>query len=468
MKFKNIVILFIIFLFSSTTYANSPKGYKIEVNAPFEEGSVAYLAGYWEDKTYIIDSISVPKGGSFTFENPKSTLQTGQYLLYVKPNTQIDFLLEDRQQNVKMKLDIQNLMNSSVEGSNDTKLFWQYLKELNSFNSSVSKKLDELNATQPETDDRKEAIKAYTEALKKTQELTEQYLEKYKNTWFADFIKASSPVLEPYLVPENREQVIANHRYSTAHYLDNIDFQDMRLWNTNILIPNVKYYLKEIVSQHPDSLAEATSKIVSLTRNNPIAFEKTLSYFVNDATTSLVMGMENVWAKLAEDYIFDKEISWIDEATYNQLKADYSLIELNRLGMKAQDLALRTIDGDSINTNEIEANYTLLYFYSPSCSFCREEIPLLRDSFYETYKSKGLEIIAINLEHNLDSWKNFIEENKMQDWHNVFDPNYTSEYWLKYNVSGTPSLFLLSKDKTILAKKLNVENLTKYLERLIK
>lgn len=470
MKFKNIITLIIVLFFCiSATHAisNSKKGYNIEVNAPFQEGSVAYLAGYWEDKTYIIDSIIVPQGSSFSFINKDKELVAGQYLLYVKPDVQIDILLEGTPVDIKLRINTEDLSNSEVTGSKDTKLFWQYLKEYNILYADANKYATRLNTKGISNEDREQAIKSYRESLNKITQLVEKSVSTNRGTWFASFIKSSESIKEPHPVPETSEEAIENSKYIQEHYFDNIDLTDIRLWNTNILVPQIDNYLTNVISQHPDTIAARSSWLVSKTTANPAAFEKMLSYLVNDATTSQVMGMENVWAKLAEDYIFDKSLTWIDETTYNKLKSEYSLIELNRLGMKAQNLKLSTLDGEEVNTNEVDAQSTIIYFYSPTCSFCRDEIPKLKKDIYDQYKDKGMKIIAINLDRNTDLWRDFIEKNEMQEWVNAFDADYKSEYWMKYNASGTPSLYLLSKDKTILAKKLDVENLAKYLERIM-
>lgn len=469
MRFKNIITLVIVLFFSTSitsAVSNQKKGYNIEVNAPFEEGSVAYLAGYWEDKTYIIDSMIVPQGGLFSFINTERELLAGQYLLYIKPDIQIDLLLDKGSMDLKIKIDKEDLSNSEIQGSEDTELFWEYLKQYNILYAEVNKYATILNAEESSEIGRKKISKEYEKALDNIKQFVKTSADLNKGSWFASFIQSSEQIREPYSVPNTKEEAIENHNYLRDHYFDNMDLADIRLWHTNILVPRVKYYLENVISQHPDTIAKQSSWIVSQTTESPVAFEKMLSYLVNDATTSQAMGMENVWAKLAEDYIFDKNLKWIDGATYNKLKSEYSLIELNRLGMKAQNLRLSTLEGNNINTDEIEAELTILYFYSPTCSFCRDEIPKLKKDIYDMRKDKGMQVIAVNLDRDMDMWKDFVVKNEMEEWINAFDPNYKSEYWMKYNVSGTPSLYLLGKDKTILAKKLNVENLAKYLERI--
>lgn len=429
MRFKILILAIFCFVINSNIHAENHSGYKIQISAPSYKGSTVYFANYWAGNPYIKDSLQFDKKGVAIFEG-KETLPTGQYLLYIDNSLRLELLIDEKEQSdIKIELAKKDISKSKINGSKDTQLLWEYIT-----NQQKNKEQNNI-------------------------------LDKNKGTWFTQFVHANQPIKVPHSEPENNQQAHENRSYVQEHYFDRIDFTDERLWRTSFFVPMVNNYLEEWIPQHPDTIAARSSWIVSQTKANEFCFENMLSTLVNQATTSKVMGMENVWAKLAEDYIFDKNISWIDSTQYSNLKRDYSLIELNRLGMPAQNLNLVTIEGDSINTNDIEAELLLLYFYSPDCSYCQEETKKLVNELFPKYKDSGLKIVAINLVHNLDKWQNYIEQKQMTEWINAADPNFSSQYWLKYDVSGTPSIYLLNRDKVIIAKKLDVENLIKYIER---
>lgn len=432
MKYK--LLLFLLVLCTIHLNASTPsKGYHINICAPSFKGSTAYFASYWAGNPYVKDSIQIPEDGIFDFKGT-NTLPTGQYLIYIKPDIQIEVLIDEKEQSdIKIELAKDDLLKSKVTGSKDTQLFWEYLAGLQQTNFN-----------------------------------REEFLQKNQGSWFTSFIRYNQPsqaMLHPN--PSNNEQVRENIAYMKEHFFDNISFTDERLWRTNFFIPMVNSYLEEVVIQSVDSIAKENSWIVKQTEPNKFCFEQMLNHLFSQATSSKVMGMENVWARLAEDYIFDKNLNWVDSTQYSNLLRDYSLIEHNRIGMKAQNLNLTTLEGDSINTNDIESKYTLLYFYSPTCSYCNIEIEKIKTELYPKYKDVGLKIVTINTSPDKDDWVKYIEQHAIQDWINLSDPNYTSQYWMKYDVSGTPSIYLLNKDKIIIAKKLNVENLDKYLSRFL-
>lgn len=469
MKYKRILFSIVSVLFFLNIQANAePKGYKIKVNAPFFEGSVAYLANYWEGLTYVTDSVIIPQDGKFIFESKDENLEAGQYLLYIKPELQIDFLIDKGQREISVEIDKKDFRNNKIVGSKDSEILWMYLGEVNPLHADLDKYANLIKSAVDGSVEKDSATKDYLDTLGKIESITNKYVKTNKGTWVSSFIKATSPIKEPHPIPMDKKQLNENISYVRAHYFDNIDLTDIRMWRTSFFAPQIKTYLREVIPQHPDTVANEASKLVKKTKKNDKAFEKMLSHLVNTTTTSLVMGIENTWAKLAEDYIFDKKLSWIDSTQYSELRAEYSLIEKNRIGMKGENLLLRTIDGDSLSMYDIDAEYLILYFYSPNCGYCIEEVPKLRNDFYEKYKDKGFKVLAINVDRDIEHWKLFMKRNKLDAWYNAFDPDFKSQYWLNYNTSGTPSLYLLDKHKIIMAKKLNIASLQQYLEMILK
>jgi peroxiredoxin len=142
------------------------------------------------------------------------------------------------------------------------------------------------------------------------------------------------------------------------------------------------------------------------------------------------------------------------------------------LGNVAPDLPLKdTADKDfSIHKNiDPKAKYTLIYFWTPSCGHCRKETPEVH-KLYLKYKDKGFDVISIFTETDTKSWKKYIQENKLS-WKNAYDPekenktrHYSKSMSVVYDIMSTPQLFLIDSDRKIVLKKINHEQLDKFLE----
>lgn len=432
-------------------------GYKIEVNLPKSVGKTLHLAKFSNGSPYSIDSVTVSPKGKAIFRSNEQ-LPQGQYLLYKRPDLQMELLLGDEQKNIRIKLNEDDLQNSKITGSKDTELYWNYIRHINKENEEIknlSQKLDKI-----ESQTGKEVL--VSQIVSKENQILEymnSLAKQYEDRWFGSFLKGTIPIKKPH----GMANAITNQDYLRKHYFDNINFNDPRLWNTSYFPKMIKNYLSNHIPQIPDTVAYEASKLVSKTVNDSISFKEMLSYILNDAMQSKYMGMENVWAKLAEDYILDKNIPWIEKEKEAQIRSLHEALKLNRIGMKATNLEVVSLDGDTINTNDIEAQFTILYFYNTTCGHCKETTTILRNNIYPKYKDHKLRIIAFNLGNDEKSWREYISNNNLSEWTNCFDPTYKSAYWMYYDTSAVPMIYVLDKNKRIIARKVDGENLDKLL-----
>ena len=114
---------------------------------------------------------------------------------------------------------------------------------------------------------------------------------------------------------------------------------------------------------------------------------------------------------------------------------------------------------------DVKAKYTLLFFWDPDCGHCQKTVPKLLE-FYNRTKSKyDIEVFGANTAVEEEKWKKFIRDKDLK-WPNVADLKTQNNFRHEYDVSSTPQLFLLDKDKKIIAKKLDVETLEQFLKHL--
>lgn len=462
----NLLIFLSLLCFSMTeaqnnTASTSGKEFKMEVNIPSQKGKKLYLGQYFKDATYAIDSTYLSADGKATLSLSKVPEQ-GQYFLYVKPSFQLDLLIGENQNDIRLYIDETDFSKSTVSGSNDTELLWKYLSEVQKFDADITETEEQLSGSAITEQTRTELETQLKLLEEKKRNFTNASIIKHDKEWFGIFIKGLEPITLPYPNPKDEKEYIKNKEYGKAHYFDNINLTDPRFWRTNYFLSQINTYMRQWVDQIPDSLAVAASRLVAKTKSNEFCFKEMLSELTNESIKSNVMGDENIWARLYEDYIAKKNVSWIDSTKYSELGRMYEIVKNNRLGAKAHNLTLKTMDGKTINTNSIDAAYTILYFYDPSCTHCKTETPKLHNELYKKYKDKGVEIVAINIGSNKEEWERFVNDNKLTDWINSSDPDHKSSYWMYYDTSGIPAVFVLNKNKVIVAKKINEESLEKF------
>ncbi len=172
-------------------------------------------------------------------------------------------------------------------------------------------------------------------------------------------------------------------------------------------------------------------------------------------------------------------------AEYNQLESAYEVLsdkvkssyysrtlkmildEMGKtaVGAKAPGFSLPNLKGESVNLSDIKSKVVLVDFWSPMCSHCRIENPHLVD-LYNKYKSKGLEIVGINVDGtvDLDIWELVIKEDKL-DWTQLRDTVGIADV---YKVQRTPFNVLVDSTGVIIAKDLHEKELEDKLKDLFK
>ena len=149
----------------------------------------------------------------------------------------------------------------------------------------------------------------------------------------------------------------------------------------------------------------------------------------------------------------------------------------NLIGEKAADLDMVDSMGKTSTLYQVKADYTVVCFWDPTCGHCREEIPRL-DSFYQaTWKKAGVKIYAVLSENEKEKWLEFIQQNNLKDWIHVYQTQKSKEaetlnqrpgFKQLYDVTQTPTLYLLNKEKRIIAKKLSLQQMDDMLKVKLK
>ncbi|MBE6312185.1 MAG: TlpA family protein disulfide reductase [Bacteroidales bacterium] len=220
-----------------------------------------------------------------------------------------------------------------------------------------------------------------------------------------------------------------------------------------------------MVPQIPDTLNAEIVKLVEKSKGDTLTFQNMLSNMLNYAVKSNLMGMDRVTLTLSEKYYLSGEAYWADSALLAQLKTEVSKIKYNQVGDPARDLVVETLEGERLRVSTLPADYILLFFFEPTCGHCKVETPKLYKDVYQKYRNESFEVVCFYIQQDKDEWREFIDKNELYGWKNVWDPNRESYFWYFYDVSTTPGVYLINKDRKIMAKKISVETLDEILSR---
>lgn len=152
---------------------------------------------------------------------------------------------------------------------------------------------------------------------------------------------------------------------------------------------------------------------------------------------------------------FEELIEYLDVAyRANACVANRDSLLQSRLStylrMKKGNLA-PNIQADGIDLyKDIESDTTLLVFWGTWCQHCEETLPKLYEQLKHNHK--GIKVLAIALDQTIAPWQ---ERTKSQypAWYHVRAPaQWTDPIVTAYGINGTPSFFLLDKEKRVLGK----------------
>ena len=111
------------------------------------------------------------------------------------------------------------------------------------------------------------------------------------------------------------------------------------------------------------------------------------------------------------------------------------------------------MDENATVTNEsIKGSYTLLYFWSTSCSLCVREMPYLHDT-YEEFQDQNFEIIAISYNKSEETVRDFRDQKYPMPWkHSVAgdDRKEMKKTFKSFGFRGSPHKVLVSPEGKVL------------------
>lgn len=93
-------------------------------------------------------------------------------------------------------------------------------------------------------------------------------------------------------------------------------------------------------------------------------------------------------------------------------------VDSNSPGRIAKSFTAKDIIGNSINLSDFKCKYVLLDFWASWCVPCRQGNPHLIELF-KKYHHRGLNIIGISDDDNIEAWKTAVKKDKVGIWYNI-------------------------------------------------
>lgn len=263
--------------------------------------------------------------------------------------------------------------------------------------------------------------------------------------------------------------------YLATHYWENFDFADTTL-----------------ISK-PEITEQAFADFIDLLTGTPaLIADSALTRMITASTADSAMFAH--FADLSEKYLYDPNSPLRDEELYipilryltnsphldslSKLRPRY-LLKLalkNRPGDIAEDFVYTLASGKRARMSHIRADYTILFFNNPDCEECKrvkEYIGaspviggILRKQTEHAKAASGLQpdnelaILALYTGKDISRWRNAKYPAGII---NACDAGQEIASGELYDLKAMPTLYLLDKDKRVIIKDANIEEIEQWL-----
>jgi thiol-disulfide isomerase/thioredoxin len=418
------------------------------------------------DDLYTVDSI-IATSRDFRFILPQD-LPVGIYRLILGKTKRAEFM-GGPPQNIDLIFNKENITFSSdfnfpidslkITESEENKIYYSFLHEYNQLEYRIQQVYPLLSNYPKTTDFYNSSVAEFHQIQEEQNRLVEEICQKYPETFAVRIIGMyRTPFLEGKWT--EMERVI----FMREHFFDKLNFTDNLLLNSNIYTKKIIDYLSLyrnpnlVQSQQEDLFIEAVDKILSETNQDRDVYGFILDY--------LVEGFEKFKFEKVLTHIAD---NWLGENCETENKS----LLLKRVesyrkmapGNIAPDIIMEDINGNVIALSELGHEYTLVLFWASWCPHCKSMIPELQ-KWYNVEREIDMEILAVSIDTSTTEWHKIIMDNQLP-WINCNESaGWNGKVATDYNLYATPTMFILSRNRKILAKPVTFYEFIREVEKL--
>ena len=426
-----------------------------------------YLGSYYGKGRVLVDSAQLNEKSVGSFKG--TTKLPGGIYFVVSPQYTVQFeLLIGNQQQFSITGDTAQKDNPVIKGSPDNDLF----KEYSAVTIEKGKGLMNLNQQMSTAKTKDDSAKLRNEIIRLNKELQnyrEDIIKKHPSSLLTTLLTAMKRPDAPAIpIVNGKADSTYPYRFVKNHFWDDVAFNDDRLLRTPFFEPKLDDYFKFYVSPEPDSIIKEVKYILLSSRTGKEMYPYLLTKFTNKYMNPEYMGQDKVFLYMFDNFYSKGDTTFLNAASRKTIfERAYSMMA-NQLGNPAPLLNLRDTTEKVISLYSIQSAFTLVVFWDPTCSHCKEEIPRIDSMYRAKWKSLGITIYAVNTaEKTMDELKKFVAEKHLSsDWILVYQPKAERDaeqvagqpnFRQLYDVYKTPTLYLLDDKKNIIAKQLSIE-----------
>lgn len=493
---KNI-LTFLFLICASATYAQ-----KIRLKVEDQKDTTVFLIKYFGSRLNYADTAQM-KNGVVVFDGKKQ--KPGIVGLLLPGQKYFEFVYNNEEVQLETK-GPDFMSNMKIIKSEENKIFIPYVKFISGKKGDANK-LAEQRAKLKDTDEEYAKLSASIDAInKEVDDYQKELVALHGEKLVGKIVKMSMDVTVPETPKNEQGEIIDSnfrYKYYFEHYWDNVDFKTDALVNNPIFHNKLEFYFgKNMMIQHWDTIIKYAFKFCDGLDSKSKMFEYSVGWIATTFGKSQIMGMDKVYLYMLNRYFCTTDpatgkspATWVAEDKFEELCKDLKW-KLNLVvGAKPYNLILRdTSDTKWLDFYSLKSEYTILYFWDPECGHCKKVTPKLVTLYNKKFKDRNIEVFAVGkgIGKDFESWKKYIRENNLNFinvavTNSIYEiakatpeklvPLYVGEkgkpttleslnFQTTYDLYSTPRIFVLDKDKKIIAKNLSISQLEDLMDNL--
>ena len=470
---KKYIVFFLSVLSAAACFA---QGYQITLKAPGYKSGITYLTYYMGSNFNVADSAAIGNNGVAVFKGA-AKLPPGIYAIFFPGKLIRTEFLIDKEQVISIKADTFDLVNKTViTGSKENILYAQYQKfagnkgklmqqERRAYTSSVTKADSLLHE------------KNYATYNNELNNYRDGIIKSNPTSMMAALLSAMKEPVYPSVIPVTRQDSVNNYNEYKKHFWDGITFMDDRIIRTPFFLKKLERYYREVILPEPDTIIRDVDYKLLLARSAPEMYKFLLNWITDEYINPKYMGQDAVFVHLFEKYHSKGLSTWLSEKQQEAISRRAYMLMANLIGEKAAELEMLNTEDKPASLYSVDADYTVICFWDPNCGHCKEEVPRLDSIYRASWKNHKVKIFAVltpdNKQNMKPEWVKFINDHNLNDWTHVYktkemeDADFALQkpgFRQLYDITLTPTIYLLDKEKRIIGKKLTLLQLNDLLQ----
>ena len=380
---------------------------KIDVKIDDINDTILYLMKYKSDKTQSIIDYSSISSAKKTFKNTQNYDEGIYVLTDSKQNPFFEILIGKDQ---KFSLHVEDLMDLNTYKIKGCKETSDYFKV---YSKTIHDKLY-IKALESEMEYFPDNARKIDSIKRELYDYQESMLNKDKSSFLNTYIRFI----------EDSE---------ADHYFENLPLCDTRILNSRLLKNKLDdYFDNHMANQNADVICQNIDNLISKTNDchevrDYILWYLYSRYFNNDL----------IYIHLSDNYFSKLEINNLTQNIRNEIIKRSDVLRKITIGSVSPTFSYTDDEGNKIDLSEINAENLVLFFYKPDCQKCIRDkriLGLIKN------KQKDLTILYINISE--DNYSNVSQDIINQ-----------------YDITTTPTIYVLDKNKRIIAKNIKAEEI---------